>query len=120
MYNKNNKKKKVVLALWADPSYYLATIFTSQFLSKNDFEVDLVYRKSSPLNNLLDHIEFGKNTLLHPVGNFQNGLLSFFKYLNKEVDSISLLDDDNKDINTAHISKKIFANFFIRKNRRST
>jgi len=31
------------------------------------------------------------------VGNFQNGLLSFFKYLNKEVDSISLLKDDNKD-----------------------
>ena len=86
MYNKNNKKKKVVLALWADPSYYLATIFTSQFLSKNDFEVDLVYRKSSPLNNLLDHIEFGKNTQLHPVGNFQNGWrdkIDYVKFLIK-------------------------------------
>jgi len=31
------------------------------------------------------------------IDNFQNGLLNFFKYLNKEVDSISLLKDDNKD-----------------------
>ena len=45
---------KVILAIWADPSYYLATIFTAQLLSKNEFDVDLVYRRSSPKNNIID------------------------------------------------------------------
>ncbi len=38
-----------------------------------------------------------KRMILSSLNNFQNGLLSFFKYLNKERNSVDLLDDSVKD-----------------------
>ena len=37
------------------------------------------------------------NQLITSISNFQNGLLSFFGYLNKESTSVEMLDDINKD-----------------------
>ncbi|RXK12509.1 chemotaxis protein [Halarcobacter mediterraneus] len=38
-----------------------------------------------------------KKSIFDPLEKFQNGLLSFFKYLNKEQNNIDLLDDSSKD-----------------------
>ncbi|MGA1932391.1 methyl-accepting chemotaxis protein [Arcobacter sp. YIC-464] len=37
------------------------------------------------------------NQLLSSIKNFQDGLLSFFKYVNKQSDHVELLDDSSKD-----------------------
>ena len=37
------------------------------------------------------------NQIINTINNFQNGLLSFFKYLNKESSSVEILDDKSKD-----------------------
>ena len=38
-----------------------------------------------------------KKSIFDPLENFQNGLLDFFKYLNKEKVNVDLLDDSSKD-----------------------
>ncbi len=38
-----------------------------------------------------------KKSIFDPLENFQNGLLNFFKYLNKEQANVDLLDDSSKD-----------------------
>ncbi|RXJ91854.1 chemotaxis protein [Arcobacter sp. CECT 8983] len=38
-----------------------------------------------------------KKSIFDPLENFQNGLLSFFKYLNKEQSNVDMLDDSSKD-----------------------
>ena len=37
------------------------------------------------------------NQIINTINNFQNGLLSFFKYVNKESSSVEMLDDNSKD-----------------------
>ena len=38
-----------------------------------------------------------KKVVVNPLNNFQDGLLSFFKYLNRENDDVLYLDDSSKD-----------------------
>jgi len=38
-----------------------------------------------------------KKSIFDPLENFQNGLLNFFKYLNKEQSNVDMLDDSSKD-----------------------
>ena len=42
-------------------------------------------------------IFIAKKTILDPLDNFQIGLLNFFKYLNRQADDVTLLDDSSKD-----------------------
>ncbi|RXJ81118.1 chemotaxis protein [Arcobacter sp. F2176] len=42
-------------------------------------------------------ITFLRNTILKPLKNFENGIISFFKYLNNETKQIDYLDDSSED-----------------------
>ena len=64
---------KVLLAVWADPKMYLATVFTSQLLSKRGIEVDVVYRKPNQKLDVAGDVDFGETSQMHPVGGGRDG-----------------------------------------------
>ena len=64
---------RVLCALWADPSMYLATIFTSKLLSNRGIEVDIVYRMPNQELRVAGNIDFGDKATLHPIGGGHNG-----------------------------------------------
>ena len=102
---------KVILAIWADPSYYLATIFTAQLLSKNEFDVDLVYRRSSPKNNIIDYIEFGDNTQLLPNGGVRNGWRDKIDYAKFIIKLIMLVRKERPEVVIGYNKLGLLASF---------
>ncbi len=42
-------------------------------------------------------LQVTKRIILNPLTNFQNGLLDFFKYINREKDEITILENSSKD-----------------------
>ncbi|WP_072680647.1 methyl-accepting chemotaxis protein [Arcobacter sp. LA11] len=63
---------------------------------------------------LLISIFIAKKTILEPLDNFQEGLLNFFKYLNREASDVTLLDDSSKD-ELGKMSKVVNENIAITK-----
>ena len=55
-----------------------------------------------------------KKTIIDPICSFQTGLLNFFKYLNREADDVTLLDDSSKD-ELGKMSKVVNKNIAITK-----
>jgi glycosyltransferase involved in cell wall biosynthesis len=72
---------RVLLTLWADPSMYLATIFTSQLLSERGVKVDLVYRSPNKEFDVAGNIDFGSNACLHPIGGGRAGWQDKLDYI---------------------------------------
>lgn len=60
---------------------YLATVFTSQFLSKQGIDVDLVYRKPNQKLDVAPDLDFGEMSKLHSVGGGHDGWRDKFSYL---------------------------------------
>ena len=50
-----------------------------------------------------------KKTILEPLNDFQNGLLNFFKYLNREASDVTLLNDSSED-ELGHMAKVVNSN----------
>ena len=42
-------------------------------------------------------LQVTKKIILNPLANFQNGLLNFFQYLNREKDTVEILENSSKD-----------------------
>ena len=62
------------------------------------FIINILLWSSSALVILLFiSIFIAKKTIIEPLEKFEEGLLNFFKYLNREADDVTLLDDSSND-----------------------
>jgi UDP-N-acetylglucosamine:LPS N-acetylglucosamine transferase len=81
---------KVLATIWADPGFYLATIFTAKTLSEQGVYVDLLYRRPNSHMNSASGVNFGINTRLWPIGNGHSNWRDKIDYVNFIVKAISL------------------------------
>ena len=64
---------KVLIAIWADPAMYIATIFTARMLSERGISVDLLYRTPNSHLNMVSDVDFGGRSRKLPVGGGYTG-----------------------------------------------
>jgi glycosyltransferase involved in cell wall biosynthesis len=79
---------KILITIWADPRFYLATIFSAQVLSKKGNSIDLIYRKPNSDMNIPGDIDFGNNSRLWPIGRGSTSWLDkidYFKFIIKAI-----------------------------------
>lgn len=55
-------KKKIFIILWGDTDFYQTIFFLSKYLSKNDYYVYILRRKSNNLSKLNNNVDYGKNS----------------------------------------------------------
>ena len=53
-------KKKIFIILWGNPNFYQTIFYLSQHLSKKDYYVYILKRKSNKLSKLINNIDYGK------------------------------------------------------------
>jgi len=108
-YEKGIIKENKNFASTLKPMVSIGLLLENQLDTINESALDLEHEAESTLNNILLVIAFIStaffimlsllisNKIIFSLNSFQNGLLSFFKYLNKEQIEINMLNDKNKD-----------------------
>ena len=48
--------------IWANPKFYQTLIFLAQYLSKKNYKVYILAKKSKDNQNIIEKINFGRNT----------------------------------------------------------
>lgn len=105
---------RVVLALWADPAMYLATIFTSQLLCKSSINVDLVYRVPNRGLDVASSVDFGENVHKHAVGSGRTGWRDKLEYIIFVVKILSLAVKQRPDVIIGYNKLGLLAAFLVK------
>ena len=105
---------RVILTLWADPAMYLATVFTSQLLSKSGMNVDLVYRAPNNDLDVAGSVDFGENAQKHPVGSGKAGWSDKFEYMVFVVRLFSIALKQRPDVIVGYNRLGLLAAFLVK------
>ena len=55
-------RKKILIILWGNPNFYQTIFFLSKHLSKKDYFVYILKRKSNNLGKVTNNVDYGKNS----------------------------------------------------------
>ena len=69
-------KKKIFIILWGNPDFYQTIFYLSQHLSKKNYYVYILRRKSNKLSELFNNIDYGKNSKILDLS-FSSGSNNF-------------------------------------------
>ena len=69
----------------------------SKFEAEEDMETSLIILALLAIVFFVSFSIFLSNQIIQSISNFQNGLLSFFSYVNKESSNVEILDDSSND-----------------------
>ena len=69
-------RKKIFIILWGDPDFYQTIFFLSKHLSKKNYYVYIIKRKSNKLSKLINNIDYGRNSKILDLS-FSSGSNNF-------------------------------------------
>lgn len=105
---------RVVLALWADPAMYLATIFTSQLLCSSGINVELVHRVPNRPLDVAGSVDFGENVQTHPVGSGKTGWRDKLEYIIFVIKLLSISVKQRPDVIIGYNTLGLLAGFLVK------
>ena len=73
-------RKKILIILWGNPNFYQTIFFLSKHLSKKDYFVYILKRKSNNLSKVINNVDYGKNSKILDLSlssGFNNFILNF-------------------------------------------
>ena len=112
---------KVLLAIWADPAMYIATIFTARMLSERGISVDLIYRAPNSHLNVAGDVDFGIRSRMLPVGGGYTGWRDKVDYAKFIIKAVKLAWCEKPDAvigcNTLGITAAFIVNLICPKTR---